>query len=175
MDTVLFITGFAVPSAESVLKEHLLIRRHSNLSIIYKSQETSLKTWICVNCFSSTSPETLVCLKLLLLLLSCFSRRSTLCDPRDGRPPGTPVPGILQARTLEWVVLKHHYWLIYVFWLPSKFPFTSRLLWLLENCLDLSQTNCPSLGFQVEITTSLKTSIAKRKFSSHAYIVAVVK
>ena len=27
----------------------------------------------------------------------------TLCDPRDGSPPGSPVPGILQARTLEWV------------------------------------------------------------------------
>ena len=27
----------------------------------------------------------------------------TLCDPRDGGPPGSPVPGILQARTLEWV------------------------------------------------------------------------
>ena len=26
-----------------------------------------------------------------------------LCDPRDGSPPGSPVPGILQARTLEWV------------------------------------------------------------------------
>ena len=27
----------------------------------------------------------------------------TLCDPRDGSPRGSPVPGILQARTLEWV------------------------------------------------------------------------
>ena len=27
----------------------------------------------------------------------------TLCNPRDGRPPGSPIPGILQARTLEWV------------------------------------------------------------------------
>ena len=26
-----------------------------------------------------------------------------LCDPIDGSPPGSPVPGILQARTLEWV------------------------------------------------------------------------
>ena len=26
-----------------------------------------------------------------------------LCDPRDGSPPGSPVPGILQARILEWV------------------------------------------------------------------------
>ena len=27
----------------------------------------------------------------------------TLCDPIDGSPPGSPVPGILQVRTLEWV------------------------------------------------------------------------
>ena len=32
------------------------------------------------------------------LLQSC----PTLCDPIDGSPPGSPVPGILQARTLEW-------------------------------------------------------------------------
>jgi len=30
---------------------------------------------------------------------------STLCDPRDGSPPGSPVPGILQARMLEWVAI----------------------------------------------------------------------
>ena len=35
------------------------------------------------------------------LLQSC----PTLCDPRDGSPPGSPVPGILQARTLEWVAI----------------------------------------------------------------------
>ena len=29
----------------------------------------------------------------------------TLCDPRDGSPPGPTVPGILQARTLEWVAI----------------------------------------------------------------------
>ena len=29
----------------------------------------------------------------------------TLCDPWDGSPPGSPVPGILQARTLEWVAI----------------------------------------------------------------------
>ena len=31
--------------------------------------------------------------------------RPTLCDPIDGSPPGSPVPGILQARTLEWVAI----------------------------------------------------------------------
>ena len=29
----------------------------------------------------------------------------TLCDPIDGRPRGSSVPGILQARTLEWVAI----------------------------------------------------------------------
>ena len=29
----------------------------------------------------------------------------TLCNPMDGSPPGSPVPGILQARTLEWVAI----------------------------------------------------------------------
>ena len=29
----------------------------------------------------------------------------TLCDPIDGSPPGSPVPGLLQARTLEWVAI----------------------------------------------------------------------
>ena len=28
-----------------------------------------------------------------------------LCDPIDGSPPGSPIPGILQARTLEWVAI----------------------------------------------------------------------
>ena len=35
------------------------------------------------------------------LLQSC----PTLCDPRNGSPPGSPIPGILQARTLEWVAI----------------------------------------------------------------------
>ena len=35
------------------------------------------------------------------LIQSC----STLCDPIDGSPPGSPAPGILQARTLEWVAI----------------------------------------------------------------------
>ena len=37
----------------------------------------------------------------VLALQSC----PTLCDPIDGSPPGSPVPGILQARTLEWVAI----------------------------------------------------------------------
>ena len=35
------------------------------------------------------------------LLQSCL----TLCDPIDGSPPSSPIPGILQARILEWVAI----------------------------------------------------------------------
>ena len=42
---------------------------------------------------------------VLLLLLSRFSHVRLLCDPKDGSPPGSAVPGILQARTLEWVAI----------------------------------------------------------------------
>ena len=38
---------------------------------------------------------------LAKLLQSCL----TLCDPIDGSPPGSPVPGILQVRTLEWAAI----------------------------------------------------------------------
>ena len=50
---------------------------------------------------------------LTVLLITCYSLAAakslqscpTLCNPRDGSPPGSPVPGILQARTLEWVAI----------------------------------------------------------------------
>ena len=47
----------------------------------------------------ATSVHAMLCYAKLLQSLP------TLCDPRDGSSPGSPVPGILQARTLEWVVI----------------------------------------------------------------------
>ena len=46
-------------------------------------------------------------MSLLFNMLSAKSLQScpTLCDPIDGSPPGSPIPGILQARTLEWVAI----------------------------------------------------------------------
>ena len=43
----------------------------------------------------------------MVLLSTAKSLQScpTLCNPIDGSPPGSPVPGILQARTLEWVAI----------------------------------------------------------------------
>ena len=46
-------------------------------------------------------------LKCLIGFLAAKSLQScpTLCDPKDGSPPGSPVPGVVQARTLEWVAI----------------------------------------------------------------------
>ena len=39
------------------------------------------------------------------MMVKSLQSCSTLCDPTDGSPPGSPIPGILQARTLEWVAI----------------------------------------------------------------------
>ena len=58
---------------------------------------------------SCLPPSTQTLIKDLLVHAAAAAKSlqscPTLCDPRDGRPPGSPVPGILQARTLEWVAI----------------------------------------------------------------------
>ena len=49
----------------------------------------------------SPTPTTCVLIAIAKSLQSC----PTLCDPIDGSPLGSPVPGILQARILEWVAI----------------------------------------------------------------------
>ena len=50
------------------------------------------------------SVSTIVCVGFAAAAKSLQSC-PTLCDPIDGSPPGSPVPGILQARTLEWIAI----------------------------------------------------------------------
>ena len=59
-------------------------------------------TFVLLLCFSWSLSHNINL--LLLLLLRCFSR-VRLCDPIDGSPPRSPIPGILQARILEWVAI----------------------------------------------------------------------
>ena len=60
---------------------------------------------VCVSHFVCQT-ESLCCISETML---CYAKSlqscPTLCDPIDGSPPGFPVPGILQARTLEWVAI----------------------------------------------------------------------
>ena len=66
----------------------------------------------------------------------------TLCDPRDGSPPGSPIPGILQARTLEWVAISFSSagkW-------KGKVKSLSRV-WLLATPWTAAYQALPSMGF----------------------------
>ena len=45
------------------------------------------------------------CLSVTAAAAKSLQSCPTLCDSIDGSPPGSPVPGILQARTLEWVAI----------------------------------------------------------------------
>ena len=66
----------------------------------------------------------------------------TLCDPIDGSPPGSPVPGILQARTLEWVAIS--------FSNPRKWKVKVKSLshvWLLATPWTAAYQAPPSMGF----------------------------
>ena len=70
------------------IKRCLLLGRKAmtNLDSVFKSKDVTLPSKVRM---------------LLLLLQSCL----TLWDPTDSNPPGSPVPGILQARTPEWVAI----------------------------------------------------------------------
>ena len=66
----------------------------------------------------------------------------TLCDPIDGSPPGSPVPGILHARTLEWVAIS--------FSNASKWKVKGMSLshvWLLATPWTAAYQAPPSMGF----------------------------
>ena len=84
-----------------------------------------------------------------IILLSHFAAAAkslqscpTLCDPIDGSPPGSPVPGILQARTLEWVAISFsNAWKWKV-----KVKSLSRV-WLLTTPWTAAYQAPPSMGF----------------------------
>ena len=84
----------------------------TNLDIILKSRDITLQTKVHIvkamvfpivmyGCESWIIKKVAAAAAAAKSLQSC----PTLCDPRDGSPPGSPVPGILQARTLEWVAI----------------------------------------------------------------------
>jgi len=71
-----------------------------------------------------------------------FQSCLTLCDPIDGSPPGSPIPGILQTRTLEWVAIS--------FSNAGKWKVKVKSLscfWLLSTPWTAAYQDPPSMGF----------------------------
>ena len=85
-----FGMGRCVPSAPT--------RKSDSQTIIVPSVRDNRKRW---NSFPPTDREEVAAAAAAKLFQSC----PTLCDPIDGSPPGSPIPGILQAGTLEWVAV----------------------------------------------------------------------
>ena len=70
----------------------------------------------------------------------------TLCDPIDSSPPGSPIPGILQARTLEWVAIS-----------------SSKNLYITgSNKLLCGSSQC-KIGFLTWYSLSMKSSLIKER------------
>ena len=118
METVTdFILGGSKITADSncsyEIKRHLFLGRKAmtNLDSILKSRDIVLPTKVCLvkamifpvfmyGCESWTIKKAAAA-TAAKSLQSC----PTLCNPIDGSPPGSSAPGILQARTLEWVAI----------------------------------------------------------------------
>ena len=72
-----------------------------------KSTSQSLSFYFLLQSLISWLPCLVFCPGTEMYAAAAKSLQScpTLCDPIDGSPPGSPIPGILQARTLEWVAI----------------------------------------------------------------------
>ena len=57
------------------------------------------------NQYDTLAPTKITIYKAAAAAAKSLQSCPTLCDPVDGSPPGSPVPGILQARTLGWVAI----------------------------------------------------------------------
>ena len=72
-----------------------------------KQPSTNVKfEWVAIPCLSHSQGKiTLRCTFYAAAAAKSLQSCPTLCDPIDGSPPGSSVPGILQARILEWVAI----------------------------------------------------------------------
>ena len=95
-------------SMETIFVFPLIVNLHLNFFKCYTSFIVTIKHWLYPMCYT-------ICPCDLLLNLPGFAAATAaakslqscpiLCDPIDGSPPGSPVLGILQAKTLEWVAI----------------------------------------------------------------------
>ena len=88
------------------LKTLRCLRRTSDIKLIAQHGHIWLSSWHMPGCETSWVQQKQ---KILTFAAAAKSLQScpTLCDPIDGSLPGSPVPGILKARTLEWVAISY--------------------------------------------------------------------
>ena len=101
------------------------------------------KNFVCAQDFL-----TLIGTRLNLIATATATAKSlqscpTLCDPIDGNPPGSPIPGILQARTLEWAT-----YVLIIYVLMIQIYFFSQIL---QNYLETVKHSLYSKFYLLEV------------------------
>ena len=90
----LFLGRKAMTSLDSILKSRditLLTKVHLVKAMVFPAVMYGCESWTIKKAAAAAAKS--------------FQSCPTLCDPIDGSPPGFSIPGILQARTLEWVAI----------------------------------------------------------------------
>ena len=114
---------------------------------MHKNRETFFKKYIfnwriiALQCFFGFCHKTMWISHSAAVAAKSLQLCPTLCDPIDGTPWGSPVPGILQARTLEWVAISFsnaRKW---------KLKVKSLSLVRLSDPMDCTHWAAPSMGF----------------------------
>ena len=85
-----------------------IILRREKIDLLASRKNTEESLWETICIFETVAVELLA--QYINTYAAAAAPKSlqscpTLCDPIDGSPQGSPVPGILQARTLEWVAI----------------------------------------------------------------------
>ena len=102
--TLCDLGGSITKSNSSILKQKVSYNYFIKYASAWLVANSNLYTHMCTcaHTHTHTHPSAAAAAKSLQ---SC----PTLCDPTDGSPQGSPIPGILQARTLEWVAISFSY------------------------------------------------------------------
>ena len=87
----------------------------------------------------------------------------TLCDPLDSSPPGSPVPGILQARTLEWVAISFSFYAEYIMLNAGLDESQSGIKTPRRNINSLRYVDDTTLKAESEELKSLLTKVKKER------------
>ena len=85
-----------------VFSNHQLLDSPDPNGMLYNSIMTPPRVTIRLHRFNKAAP---IAAAAAAAGVKSFQSCPPLCNPIDGSPPGSPVPGILQARTLEWVAI----------------------------------------------------------------------
>ena len=140
------LLDFFNPNFPNLFDQSSIVLRWHRINVVYNIISETLQLWtsLMVQWLRLRFLMQVVQVQYLAAAAAAKSLQScsTLCNPIDGSPPGSPVPGILQARTLEWVAI--------AFSSAWKWKVKVKLLsrvWLLATPWTASCQAPPSMGF----------------------------